>query len=556
MIPQFHFISRCWRRLQSCLSATGLLCATILSAHAAVYTFNGTNTGVINDNDPVGRNVTFTVQPGDVTNSLRKVQVRMTLSHSQIGDLKATLFSPDNRARLVLFGRTGIKRNGVAGGDTTNTVGNYIFSDDSGNDWWATSAQNLSGTLPPGTYRTSTQGVVNTFHGGCTSWLEGAFAGLTPAQATGTWTLNIADLSASVNFGQQISEATLSLDDTMFSGNFEESVRGNCQKTQFDYTGSGRTSFVVINTGTDNNMYWRIKNNDGTLNGTTFLTPVFWGENSTNDMPVGGDFDGDGIWDPAVWRPTTGQFFVNRSSRPFTNLPTGDIPLIVQLGQLGDDPHHLGDYDGDNRTDFAVYRPGANANDTAHILARLSYSGGNLNVPLGDSSGLPAGGADYANADGKAEILIRRSNAMNQGVFTIYTPLTGTSVGPLTFGSTSDLLLHANFNASSPNYELNRVFYSGGFWNWATLFPATTIQFDDNLNAYPLVGDYDGDGLDDPAVWYVPNDITVNGFSDFFYKSSVDNLTYARQVSNQIVPGNMLGNVNFPIANTRVYSPF
>ena len=50
-------------------------------------------------------------------------------------------------------------------------------------------------------------------------------------------------------------------------------------------------------------------------------------------MPVAGDYDGDGIADLTVFRPSTGQWFVLRSSSHFTTSfavgwgATGDIPV-------------------------------------------------------------------------------------------------------------------------------------------------------------------------------------------------------------------------------------
>src|SRR2546429_509730 len=35
---------------------------------------------------------------------------------------------------------------------------------------------------------------------------------------------------------------------------------------------------------------------------------------ATGDIPLQGDFDGDGRVDVAIYRPTTGQWFVNRST--------------------------------------------------------------------------------------------------------------------------------------------------------------------------------------------------------------------------------------------------
>ena len=62
------------------------------------------------------------------------------------------------------------------------------------------------------------------------------------------------------------------------------------------------------------------------------------------DIPVPGHYDADPATDLAVFRPSTGQWFVQGSSASPRYGLSDDIPVP-------------GDYNGDSRTDIAVYRP-------------------------------------------------------------------------------------------------------------------------------------------------------------------------------------------------------
>lgn len=61
------------------------------------------------------------------------------------------------------------------------------------------------------------------------------------------------------------------------------------------------------------------------------------------------DFDGDGKTDVAVWRPDDGMWFIIPSATP-------DSPIQTQWGMPGDIPV-AADYDGDRIWDVAVWRP-------------------------------------------------------------------------------------------------------------------------------------------------------------------------------------------------------
>jgi hypothetical protein len=395
----------------------------------------------------------------------------------------------------VIFARTG----SASSGSNNDLGATYVFND-RGRDWWATVA---AGTpVAAGEYRASTAGnpggTIKT--GGCTAPLTFAFDTLSAAQINGTWTLHIAD-RANIDTGA-ISVARLRLlttADQVFTSGFDGIVRGSCVHAQFDYTGSNRSSYVVVrNTGggPTGAVTWFIRDNDGTATGAERSYIV----GQATDFFVGGDFDGDNVWDPAIWRQgLPGHYIVRLSSRP-SNAPM----LEVDYGQNGDDPQQAGDYDGDGKADFALYRGGAMSGDPSFTVVKLSSNGSERILPTGQNGYFASGGSDMTG-DGIADVAMQSNAGGGMAKFEIHDGTDGAIVDTYNFGTPTDVIITGNHSGTALA-DTTVVRGVGGNINWTTYVTgsATTVGpvvFGLSATDFPLSSDFDGDGYDDYAIW-------------------------------------------------------
>ena len=190
------------------------------------------------------------------------------------------------------------------------------------------------------------------------------------------------------------------------------------------------------------------------------------------------DFDGDRRSDISVYRPFEGVWYLNRSSWGFTSF---------QFGINGDQPV-AADYDGDGRTDAAVFRAG--------IWYRLQSTTNTMDVVgFGLPGDIPSP-ADY-DGDGRADIGVFRpatavwySLASSSGAFS-----------SVRFGLFGDVPVPGDYDGDGRD-DINLFRPSTG--TWYRLDSSTGAFFAANFGLNgdkPVAGDFDGDGRSDIAVW-------------------------------------------------------
>jgi ELWxxDGT repeat protein len=303
-----------------------------------------------------------------------------------------------------------------------------------------------------------------------------------------------------------------------------------------DITGDGKSEYSQYRPIASSIGNWYTVENRGDANAYVYdFGNRPWG--LQNDFPVPGDYDGDGKADYALFRPSD----TGNQAAWYIGLNRGNgvttVPVRISGGAMGipfglsGDIAVPGDYDGDGRFDLAVYRP---SNGTFYVapLRVVKQSDGSYLATVGTMETLVSRPnarpvtADF-NGDGRADFGLYDTSSSGIGVWNIILNLPNGSrpLALAAYGLGTDIPVSGDFNGDGRSdlvvYRPNDPYFGDGRGGWYVNF---NLQSGTNPDVIGLFSEFDNEpnkagaqplGLGQPGDRPLASDLNGDGRSDF-----------------------------------------
>lgn len=343
---------------------------------------------------------------------------------------------------------------------------------------------------------------------------------------------------------------------TDFSNDVSEPEQGNgttvSGAVNYDFDGDQKADIAIRRPHTFHNYILNSSGQNINSDRQDGIQRIILGKKD-NDIPISGDFDGDGVADLGVRRESNFTWYIkNSSGNDSLSGNTDGITRVVFGKKRGDIPA-IADFDGDQVTDIAVWRPSTQMfyiRNSTGIDAITGFPDGITRMKLGnDENHLPVV-ADY-DGDGKADLAVRNPETQR------WTILNSSGKDLLT--GNEDGITRMRFGKQKADIPVPADYDGDGLADLAVRRPSTKMWYILNSSGYdeitgyedgisrkkfgtriediPVVADYDGDGKADIAVrrpstfyWYILNSSGVDRVTNHddaitrivFGKSQVD----------------------------------
>ncbi|MET0753459.1 MAG: CHRD domain-containing protein [Pyrinomonadaceae bacterium] len=299
-------------------------------------------------------------------------------------------------------------------------------------------------------------------------------------------------------------------------------------KRPVDFDGDGRQDYSVWRfpsvspPGVAPVTWWNLNSTGGVQSGQQ------WGD-ANRDYPAPGDYDGDGRDDYAIFRGGTNigdqsEFWILRSS---------DSTLFYNAWGTNGDIAVARDYDGDGRTDVAVFRRG-----TPSVWYIRQTSNGVDRAVAWGTNGATVSDRDYPvpgdyDGDGKFDLAVYRSGALSPAnTYIVLRSSDGAAVYQQWGNFNSDYVLPGDYDGDGKyDYAIARTGASATnplvWWILQSSNGQTRVQVWGNSADIPVQGDYDGDARADIAIYR--QGATAGAASNFWVLRSFTNTSLTTQ---------------------------